>query len=486
MVSPNAKSVWNKRFSEARKQKLNTRVLTAFNTNVDYVKFLDFNKLNTLLKKIPPAEKTRIAEKSNQEIISRVDSEKDFFAALAHCMRRGKALHTTSSLQAFEWFHSFFEKPDKMLVGGQAGIMANQLAALGARVFSYFALFSPHQAELIDEKILVPVARGKKLCFMKPAKAARAGDEVKINWIFEFKKGDTLVLNSEKIVCPRANRLIVASEKREYPIFSSDLEPLLPGLGKRVDVAILAGFHYLHDGKEFDELLKKVVAQLAALKKKNKKLLLHFEYVPIEHKEVEKKVLEAVGKQADSFGLNEVELVEVLRMLECDKEADAIERVENSYSLYTGMKRVFEKLDLKRLQVHCLGYNIILLKKPYDISPQKVRDACVFASFVTSVKALKGAHFVSLKDLESAPELSVSDTGLNQISIFDSEVADELLKTMKKKFSSAERRRFFAEGIIELKNYFVVIVPTPIVSTPRITVGLGDVFTASFLAKEKS
>ncbi len=57
---------------------------------------------------------------------------------------------------------------------------------------------------------------------------------------------------------------------------------------------------------------------------------------------------------------------------------------------------------------------------------------------------------------------------------------------MRVKFSSAARRKFFSEGVIEMKNHFVLIVPAPIIPAPKQTVGLGDVFSSTFLAKERS
>jgi len=487
MVSLEVKNAWNERYAHARHERLHARVLLAFNANVDYVKFVNFTKINTFTATLSAEQAARVLAESEKEILERANDELDILAALVHAIRFGKALHVVGSTQAFEWLETFFGEPDRKEIGGQTGIMANSLVALGANAIAWPVLFSPRQAFLFDERVQVPVVKNGKLVFLPPKKAARPGDELKVNWILEFKQGDAMRVGGKEFVCPRANRLIITSEKREQPFFSKELEPFLPKIGASVDVAILAGFHYLKpDHKEFNEALKRVCSQLRALKKKNKNLLLHWEYVPIEHKELEKKVLVEVSKNVDGIGLNETELSEVLHMLGCTREAHRVARRESAYTIYLGLRKLFEKLGLKRLQVHSLGYTTVLLKKPYSVSPNKVRDACVFASLVSSLKARTGLQVVKLEDLKHASEVSVSDTGLNQVSIFDSEIADELLKTMRVKFSSAARRKFFAEGIIEMKNHFVLIVPAPIIPAPKQTVGLGDVFSSTFLAKEKS
>ncbi len=428
MVSTEVKNAWNKRYARARSERLRARVLLAFNANVDYIKFVDFARVNAFAATLQAEEATRVLAESESEVIESAGDALGVLAALLHCVRFGKALHVVGARDAFDWLHSFFGEPDEKRLGGQTGIMANTITALGAKAIAWPALFSPKQAALFDERVRVPVAKNaknKKLVFLPPKQAARPNDELKTNWILEFKRGDVMRVGGREFASPRANRLIIASEKREQPLFSKEIEPLLPKLGSSVDVALLAGFHYLKpDHKAFTESLKRVCSQLRALKKNNKKLLLHWEYVPIEHKELEKKVLIEVSKNVDGIGLNETELAETLHVLGCTREAHKIARHESAYNIYLGLRKLFEKLGLKRLQVHSLGYTTIILKKPYPIAPEKVRDACVFASLVSSLKASSGARAVTLDDLKCCGELSVSDTGLNQVSIFDSEIAE--------------------------------------------------------------
>jgi ADP-dependent phosphofructokinase/glucokinase len=176
----------------------------------------------------------------------------------------------------------------------------------------------------------------------------------------------------------------------------------------------------------------------------------------------------------------------LLELLNCDREAKEIEKQENSFNIFEGARRMLEKLGLRRVQVHSVGFHTIVLAKPYPVAPDKVRDACLFASLVATTKALTGARVVSLADLKASSVASVSDTGLNQLGVLDSAVAPEMLKTMKTKFSSKMRREYFANGVIELKSCFALVVPAPIATAAKTTAGLGSVFSAAFVAKERS
>ncbi len=486
MVSVEVKDAWNKRFSEVSKRVFKTRVLTGFNCNVDYVKFVDCKKLEELVAGLTDAEKKLVLHESGVDVSVVVNNRVVFLSVLVKGMRSGKSVHVLGTQSVFTWMEEFFGGPDEKCIGGQAGITATQLNSLGFDVVLSPSLLSREQAELLAPEINVPVVKGKKLAVESVRKAFRPLDETKINWIFEFKRGDVLKIGGVTVTAPRANRVIIASEAKENPWFAPELEKFLPDLGARIDVALLSGFHYLTAGKELPKQLKLIETQLALLKKKNKKLLLHYEYVPPGHKEVEKKLLLSLCKHVDSMGLNETELIEVLKMLGKHSEAEFLRKHESAYSICQGMRKLMSVTGLKRLQVHDLGFHTVLLKKPnYAVPVDRVRDACVYASFITSLKARLGLHFVARKDVESAEPFVVSETGLNQISIFESAIAKELMTSRKVKHSSFDRRKYFAEGILELKDVFVIIVPAPIVPVPKLTVGLGDVFSSTFLAAER-
>ncbi|MEM0475371.1 MAG: ADP-dependent glucokinase/phosphofructokinase, partial [Candidatus Norongarragalinales archaeon] len=379
----------------------------------------------------------------------------------------------------------FFGEPDELQVGGWVGAVAGQLAALGAEVVVYARPFSRKQAALFDSKIKVPTAKGKKLSFVPARRAAREGEVTRENWVLRFNAGDSLRLGDSFVTAPRSCSLVVLESEGTLPFFHEELEPAIEVLGKKVDVALFSGFHSMRESRESRKQFALVVRHLKALQK-SKRVLLHWEYNPFESPALEKKFLAACRGVFDSIDVNEPELVYLLELLGCSKQAKEIEKQENAFSIFEGARRVLEKLNLKRIQVHSVGFHTVVLRKPYAVSPQRVRDACLFASLVATTKALTGARVVTLADLKASPVASVSDTGLNQLGVLEAAIAPELLKTMKMKFSSKMRREYFANGIIELRDCFVLVVPAPIATTVKTTSGLGSVFSAVFVAKERS
>jgi len=462
---------WSDRFALRKAPKL-AKVLTAFNANVDAMVF-GLHQPAKALALLSQAELAEIEKKCDSEL-REIKSQSDFFSALLHSVKTGKAMHLHASQGVFDWMGSVFTA-DETRIGGQAGIMANQLSAFHDFVLTYSSLLSPLQASFFDQKVCFPSTSGKKLVCHPAKKVARKGDATKVNWIFEFKTGEKLKAKSE-FHSPRANRLIVSSPAHYTPVFENvDVKQL----AKNADVAMLSGFQQLHLDKNLGATLKKISSQIAELKKANPKIAVHWEFVPMEDKKAEKLVLSSVGKAVDSMGINEVEIVDVLKALGAKKEADKIGKLENSYSLYLGARRLSELLKLERVHVHSFGFQLAVLRKPYVVAPDKVRDALVFSSIIAALKALKGSAFVFRKEFE-AHALVPSETGFNQIRALEGGLDEERVK----RFSSMTRRALLESGIFELNDHYVVIVPSPIVQ-PKSTVGLGDVISSMALAAER-
>ncbi|MFH1056238.1 MAG: ADP-dependent glucokinase/phosphofructokinase [Candidatus Micrarchaeota archaeon] len=471
MIHANSVELWNKRFQETKTAKL-AKALVAFNANVDAV-VLGLHQpakaLHGFMK-----EELESVEKQSESEPKEIRDEIDFFASLLHCIKTGKALHLHATQGVFDWFEKAF-KPDERRMGGQAGIMANQLSAFHDFVLAYSALLSPAQASFFDQNVCFPTTSGKKLVCHPAKKVARKGDPTKVNWIFEFKAGEKMKFVSE-FQAPRSNRLIVSSVLPYQPVFHNlDLKQL----AKHADVAFLAGFHQLHKEKNFQEVLKKVVSQIEELQKANQTLVVHWEFVPIDDKRVEKQVLLSLGKPIQSFGLNEIEAVEVLQMIGAKKEADRIKKMENAFTLYKGCKKIMDLLKMERVHLHNLGFQLLVLKKPYPVPPEKARDALVLSSIIASLKAMKGRGFVSKQNLKSH-SLLPSELGFNQLRALEGGIDDERTK----RHSSFLRRELLENGIFDLDDHYVILVPSPIVKLQS-TVGLGDVISSIALAAER-
>ena len=462
--------VWNKRFAGARSAKL-AKALVAFNSNVDVI-VLGVGQANEILATLTHHELEVIEKKSDKEPAA-IHDLNDFFAALIHGIKTGKAILLHADAHLFEWFGRVF-KPTEKRIGGQAGIMANQLSAFHDSVLAYSSLLSPLQASFFNKAVRFPITKGKTTSYPPAKSAARKQDATKINWIFEFKTGEKIKALNEH-ASPRANRLIVASVVPFTPVFENvDLKHI----AKQVDVAFLAGFHQLH-GKSEKALLPKIVSQIKELRNANKKLAVHWEFVPMEDNKAEKELLQGIGKAVQSFGLNEVEIVEILHSLGAKKESDQVKKNENAFTLYQGCTKILEVLKLERVHLHSYGFQLLLLRKPYAIAPEKARDALVFSSMVAALKALKGGEFVTRTEVKKY-DLTPSATGFNQLRALEGGIDEE----RDKRHSSFVRKDLLEKGIFEFKDHYVIFVPAPVVQS-KSTVGLGDVISSIALAAER-
>ncbi len=376
------KTQWSNRLQDAVKSiRLDgKRVFCAYNALVDYAEFVNPKLVSQLVAKSGGEKEIWL---SSFRELDHVENGYEFLSALVHSMREGKAMHfVCKNPLLFEWFNKVFAGPDKKRIGGQAGIIANQLCELGVNAVVWTPRLSRHLAELFHSaRVRGPVAKGKRLEFLTALGAHEKGVGTKVNWIFEFKANDALEVDGKRVVAPRANRLIIASEAKIIPTFSDQLVPLLPQLGKSVQAAVMAGYHYLdpvcaESGKTCKYYLDREKNNIRAMKSKNKGLVIHYEYVPIPHPEVEKQIISAIVAEIDSLGMNEVEARELLERFGYKKEAARIYRFENAFTLYLGAAKLLKKLRLKRLHIHNLGYHLVLLKKPCRVPPERVRDAC--------------------------------------------------------------------------------------------------------------
>ncbi|MFH0836242.1 MAG: ADP-dependent glucokinase/phosphofructokinase [Candidatus Micrarchaeota archaeon] len=480
---PETRAAWAARVEEVKKNKARARFFTAFNVITDFITFLNPEQINSQFKRLKEDE-IKILLKSAKRDWRILHDKNEFLSCLLHAIGSGKAMHVSGDKNVFDWFAKTFGKPDEIKIGGQAGIAANQLAELGAKTGLYSPWLSTEQAKLIDKRVKIPVFNGKKLALITPAKASRKDDPIKINWIFEFKRGDVVLIGKECFVAPRDNRLIVSSEEGQPPLFSDDVEKVLHQLGAEFDVALLSGFHHIRKKHathgSFEQVVARAIRQVRKLKGKNNKLLAHWEYVPVDDKKMNSVLLKKLGPEFDSIGMNESEIIDVLVLLGFKKEATKIKAHESAHTIYHGAVKLLKALKLKRIHVHNLGYHLIVLDKRYHIKPEKTIEATLFASLVAGLKALKKHGFVSLAEVKKA-ELAVSETGINQVGIIESALRDEL----PKKFSSFDRKAFLKSGILEMKDHWILIVPTPIVRGVS-TVGLGDIVSAVTLVMERS
>ncbi len=408
----------------------------AFNLNIDYiVKLHDTSKLD-IFKEMKP-------------IVKGVSNPHEFAFALHNSMKEGKGVEETCrDSKLFAWVYSHFGEPNEKKIGGQAGIISNQLSFLGQEVLLYSPDLNTSVASLLNPNIKTPVVERNAKIYLK--KLSEVEGTPRVNWIFEFEKG----LKVDHILTPRANRFILSSKPTQKPVFDPGLKTKLPELGKMVDVCFISGYHRLDEGIDFSEEKH----SLGLLKSKNKKLVLHYEYVKTKNPEIIN-----VLPRFDSIGCDEVELRQLLELLGEDKQAKKIIS-DDPNSIYEGAVVLKDRLHVKRLHVHNLGYALNL----YDFKPMENHViGMLFASSVTNTRA-KFGKFVSMQKQHSF----CINEGLSAIGF-------KALASFYRK-NSHLGKAFLESGLGE----DFILVPLHIVDRPAYTVGLGDTISSVSLSAE--
>lgn len=465
--------VWQERVKELVHKKLSVSTLAAFNTNVDAVVHLTNEDVQRLCSD-SQVDLEKVNKIEADEILD-IHTANEFVAVLKSALGHGKSSYIVlRNLDLLDWLEEKFTTR-KESMGGQAGVIANQMAALGANSLVYTSLLSPKQGSMFFPAVKVPVV-DEEFRVVNVQDAVRPTDKTKVNWIFEYPKGIEFNFNGEVVKTPRANRVIMATRPEGVVMaFSDEIAPYLPQLGQEIDVAFMAGYHYApSDEEELRTYLSESMASLRSLKQNNPKLRLHFEYVPMSDEAAERTMLKTVAQEIQSFGINENEIKRVLTSHGYQAECDAIEANERAYCLYHGVYRLAQTLGFERIQLHNLGYYVLVLKKPYIVDPEVVRDACLYASSVNAIKAKYGGY-VEKDQLPEAADIKLSDIGLEQVRRFAEEMRSQGYNIPDD---------FEQTGIADMGDHYVLVVPAHVVPNPVSTVGMGDTISSSAYAYE--
>ncbi len=453
--------------------KLQARAFAAFNANVDVIVRVRPEDIAAVAKTAPELLDTAPGSPE-----SPITSPEQFCALLQDCLAQGKSYYDVVDIGLSSWIQDVFPQAEEAM-GGQAGIIANQMAALKAPAYVYNPVLSEKQAALYHPAVQFPSIDGGSLQWV-PIREGVNDSWTKVNFIFEYAADETFRFPRGEITTPRANRIILGTRNPKAAMaFSEDFEPYLPEVGSTVDVGFMAGYHHgkvtgrAEDLESFIELSRR---QLGLLRQSNEDLQLHMEYVPMRTVDDERKVLENIVPLFDSFGINENEITKVLEEFGLEDEARAIIADERAFTIYQGLVPLSRKLDVARIHLHNLGYYIMLVRKPYFTGPENVRQACLFASAVNAVKAKQGGA-VPLADVADMAAEPVSEIGLGQLQDFAAEARAKGLDI---------RPDFVRDGIFEGDDHYCIVVPAHVVAKPVSTVGMGDTVSSSAYAAEVS
>lgn len=466
---------WMKYLQDAVQLSVTCRVFAAFNANVDVIIKVTPQSIARILDQEP-----RLSQKIQQNQVhdSPIASPEAFLRVLKECLSTGKSYYDVVDLEMGGWFEEYFPERTEAM-GGQAGIIANQMAALGAPTFVYNSILSERQAAIYNPQIQFPTTIHNRLHWV-PIQAGINDSWTKINFIFEYPQGSTYTFGDYTVTTPRANRIILGTRSPKAAMaFSDALIPILPQIGACVDCGFMAGYHHgpiVGRNHSLEEYIELSVSQRDRLRLKNPNLRLHYEYVPMRDVKDERRLLERLLPGFESFGINENEIRRVLACLGYDGEANEISHHERAISLYIGALALLRQFRIPRIQVHNLGYYIVVLAKPYPVPPEDVRQACLFASAVNGVKARQGGA-VPKGDVARMAAVGLSEIGYSQLDQF-AEEARSLGYPVPSDFKET--------GIMEWDDHHLLLVPAHVVPEPVSTVGMGDTISSSAFAAEVS
>ncbi|NMB86621.1 MAG: ADP-dependent glucokinase [Methanosaeta sp. PtaB.Bin018] len=401
-------------------RKGSSRIICAYPINLDAV-------YDIKCEEVAP-----LALGARAEAVGMINSLEDLFSALLFCMREGSGAElliereeVKKRIEAqFQW---------SLRLGGNAGIMANVLATLGAKPVLNAPALSRRMARMLHPGVAVPVGKG----LISPIRAA--GEMEMMHFVFQFKKGESLPSLQGKITAKNDNRLIASFDPLNSRLHSNKdfddycLENILD-----LDGALISGFH-LAPLSSYKEIYEQKLLQIGSWKRKNPRIYIHAEMGSFQDPRMMKYLLPRLC--ADSIGLNEDELA-------------MIEGVGPGWrGTVEAALRLRADLGVRRIGVHTRDFILSAMKGL--IEPEAEIEALTRGANAAASMASTGSAM-------SPPPKEVNAAGLLARDEFCQDGA------------AATGRGAFREsgGVI------VCLVPSLLARRPKFTVGLGDTSTA--------
>ncbi|WP_369425138.1 ADP-dependent glucokinase/phosphofructokinase [Methanothrix sp.] len=400
------------------------RVLCAFNVNIDCVHTITGEEIERLSHRIEFAGE-------GSGIPSEIGSVEDLVVSILEHMRRGTGGELIiESEDVADEIASLF--PWEIRMGGNAGNVANVLAALGAEPVVNVPSLTPRQASLFHPAVRVPVT-DDGVSLTTPFDASEEGQELR-HFVIQYRGGERVDTPSGRFTAPRENRVIATFDPLNRvmhlsPAFRTFLEKPDPA----VRGVILSGFHLvpcdLHR-EIFEERLHSMREWLSTRYS-------HAEMGSFERAEIMRFLLEVL--EVESIGMNEDELSMLLH------SGGSWEEIAGA------AEQIHDEFDIPRVCVHTREFTV-------SISPDPVKEIAALKLGAEIAGRLAATGCIG-KDVE----LGVSDVGRRAV---------EYLARRGGKRSGL--------GVFKEKDGSSVCVhPSFIAPEPVTTVGLGDALTAA-------
>ncbi|MFA4849067.1 MAG: ADP-dependent glucokinase/phosphofructokinase [Methanoregula sp.] len=393
-----------------------------------------------------PYSPTIVGFNVNLDRIITVDTEllrSDLFNLPVLLELRSRLLHSMQTCTAEEWFVTdplmyqqfthLFADYGHLVIGGQAGIAAVHLSSLGiSDVLCIAHSVGPDTKKILDNA-------GVRLLDLKKGNGTSFDT---IHLIFEYPPGLVPVADG---VIPRNNRFIVS------PVHAPE-SVLIPGDNRHAfsagisqyTRAFLSGYQYLKTDEEF----RQAADSILLLKKNNALMRIHIECVSVTDDTIIKGFIHHILPVADSIGLNEHELVLLLKDLDSHNAEHGIFEIWSPVQLVKGALEVCKKSGLKRLHLHTFGYYVLVLRS--DCAQADVSLNALLYAAQTVARAAQGTH------------REISSAGIAAYEEVDKKFGPQILP-----------------GVFRNDTHTILMIPTIIARNITKSSGLGDILSSS-------
>ena len=416
----------------------------------------------------------------------------DVASAFLHHANAGVAGERSSAKEAMASLlsHANASPKARALLGGNAALMAQRMAAMGVKVV-LGGRIGPRARALLPPTV---------------ASAAPQADTDDVHLILEYGKGEEF----GGVASPRANRFIVTSGVPGEATASvrETVEAVRSGNGV-TGALVLSGLHALENlpSGERTETLQGIADALAA--RTPATLPVHVELASTASHTYSLEVARAIFPHASSLGFNEGELAslyEALGGLYINKGGHPGNRgelagaVPKVASVSHALRFIFREFPtLTRLHFHALPYHILAHKvkgdgshAPWSSNPSGAAAAGAMACALQACDILDSppstltlAANASLFTTLCPSKLGVGDGELGSgVTAVRRLTLDSPTATWVWGLEEGKGVREGGNGGGDEYNIHFAVAPVPICSNPTRTVGLGDTVSASALATD--
>lgn len=431
-------------------------VFVAYNANIDAVVRVDTD-LESFLE--------RPDEPGTGPPPTVLASKRDLATAITHTMTAGRGDEVAMTHELATTLESEFE-PDGQQMGGQAGIMTNLLTSLGAAPITYTYLVSERQRSMFDRagSVRYPLVENGQVRYV-PLSEVENTDRTKINWVFEFRRGDELF----GVRAVEDTRFIAASRPPEFDLIAGELDETIDQVGEDVEGALLAGYHNLTPDniEESYEATHRHGREFIRRLRSSGDVTVHIEYAVTHDEELRESMYEWILPEANVIGADTHEIGILFE--EADLAiSDPVPREDTPFdeheilTHYRMLRGLRDDLGVNCIRLHAMEYHLAVMDS--YLSPHAVRRGLEFAAVNAATKASRG-EINKPADLSTGLEFAPSSAGRRAIERLAAELDEPT-----------------TDGTLATPN--VVACPNRVVRDPARTVGIGDIVSASSFVLE--